>query len=403
MLIVNPSAPEFRADPFSVYAQMREHDPVHWCERLGGWMVTRYGDVKLVLGDSRFSADRISPFMAALPESGREAYARLGASLSHWIVFNDPPRHTRLRSLQNKAFAPQRMAEMRPRVERIVGKIFDSLRGRTELDFIAEVAYPLPVIVIASLLGVPTDDIDQFKVWSDELALFIGNATGATNKWERAQRSLIAMEEYFERLIEKRRGDPQDDLLSVMIRAEETGDRLTREELVTNALGLLFAGHETTTNLLGNGLLSLLCHPGQLDWLRRNPDRIPEAIEELLRYDGPVGAIVRIAKEDVELEGRTIQRGQRVFAMINAANRDPLQFRDPDSLDLRRESNAHITFGHGIHYCIGAPLARLEGQALFSSLLRRFKTISLAADSLDWSDTLVLRGLKSLPIRVEQG
>ncbi len=396
----DPSSSEFQANPFPAYARLREHDPVHWCERLGGWVATAYRDVKFILGDARFSADRITPFMNGLSTARREAYARLGSSLSHWIVFNDPPRHTRLRGLQNKAFVPQRMTEFRPRVEQIVLDILNTLRGREMIDFIADVAYPLPVTVMAMLLGVPTNDLDQFKFWSDELALFIGSATSAPDKWDRAQRSLIAMEEYFARLIEVRRANPQDDLLTTLIRAEEEGDRLTSAELLTNALGLLFAGHETTTNLLGNGLLSLLRHPEQLDWIRRSPQRTPEAVEELLRYDGPVGAIVRIAKEDVEIRHRTIQSGQRVFAMINAANRDPRQFRDPDVLDLKRDDNLHITFGHGIHYCVGAPLARLEGALLFEEFLRRFPRFEIVPAELQWRNTLVLRGLRSLPLQM---
>lgn len=400
MLNFDPTSAEFQSNPFPTYARLREEDPLHWSEKLGGWVATGYRDVKFVLGDARFSADRITPFMNGLSPTRREAYARLGSSLSHWIVFNDPPRHTRLRGLQNKAFAPQRMAELRPRVEQIVREILDSLRGRAKIDFIADVAYPLPVTVMAMLLGVPTRDLDQFKFWSDELALFIGSATSAPDKWERAQSSLIAMEEYFTPLIEARRANPQDDLLTTIVRAEDSGARWTPQELLTNTLGLLFAGHETTTNLLGNGLFSLLRHPDQLDWLRQNPARIPEAIEELLRYDGPVGAIVRIAKEDVAIGDRTMISGQRVFAMINAANRDPLQFRNSDLLDLKREDNTHITFGHGIHYCVGAPLARLEGVLLFEELLSRYPTLEIGSAELKWSNTLVLRGLKSLPLRM---
>lgn len=377
---------------------LREADPVHWCEELRGWVLTRHHDVKLVLGDPRFSADRIGPFLSGLSPERRERYRRLGSSLSHWVVFNDPPRHGRLRSLQSPAFAPPRMAEARPLVERIVEDLLDRIEGKQRIDFVAEVAYPLPVLVIALLLGVPTEDIDRFRVWSDEMALFIGSATGAPDKWDRAQAGLAAMEDYFVRLVEKRRGDPRNDLLTALIHAEEDGDRLSREELLTNALGLLFAGHETTTNLLGNGLLSLLRAPDRIDWLREDPERVADALEELLRYDGPVGAIVRVAREEVELEGRRILPGRRVFAMINAANRDPLRFPEPDRLDLARRPNPHLAFGHGIHYCLGAPLARLEGEILFRALLRRFPRIALADGPLEWRDSLVLRGLKSLPI-----
>ncbi|MBI1784789.1 cytochrome P450 [Candidatus Sumerlaeota bacterium] len=394
----DPTLPSFRADPFPMFIRLREEDPVHWSAILGGWVLTRYAEVKAVLGDASFSADRISPFMANLSAMMRERFRPLGESLGQWVVFTDPPRHTRLRSLQNKAFSPPRIQKLRPRVREIAAELIAPMAARSAMDLIADFAYPLPVTVIAEMVGVPRGDLDRFKVWSDELALFVGSAMGTPGKWDRAQRSLIEMEDYFRGLIAARRAEPRDDILSALIAAEEDGDKLSAEELLTNAIGLVFAGHETTTNLIGNGILTLLKFPEALEELRLHPERIAPAVEELLRYDGPVGAIVRIARRDAEIGGKTVRRGERVFVMLNAANRDPEQFADPDRLDFGRKENAHLTFGYGVHYCLGAPLARLEGQLALEALLSAFPSFRLGGEPLCWRDSLVLRGVERLPI-----
>jgi len=266
------------------------------------------------------------------------------------------------------------------------------------MDVIHDLAYPLPLTVIADLIGVPREECNRFKSWSDELATFIGSALASPDKYERACRSLREMSEYFRHLVTARRAAPRDDIASALIAARERGDTLSDDELIATCILLLFAGHETTTNLIGNGVLALLRAPDQARAWREDPSLTPTAVEELLRYDGPSQAMVRIASADLAIDGRRIRRGDRIFTMINAANRDPRQFTDPDRLDIRREDNRHIAFGYGIHFCIGAPLARLEGQIAIPALLRQLPDLELRTDALDWLDSLVFRGVKSLPV-----
>lgn len=396
----DPADRAFAADPFPLFARLRSSDPLHWSDKLGGWLLTRYDDVKLVCSDRRFSADRIGPFFRRL-DNGRHPYQQLARLLDGWAVFTDPPRHTRLRGLLNRAFTPSVVEGLRPQIERLVDELITAATAsKSTVDLIAELAYPLPAQVIMLLLGVPPTSLEQFKHWSDELALFVGSASQATDKYARAERAIGEMGDYFRDLVAEHQRQPRADLLGELVAVRDAGDRLSDDELISTAILLLFAGHETTTNLIGNGMLSLLRHPEAWRQLRDDPALIPSAVEELLRYDGPTGAVVRIAWEDVQLGNRTIGAGQRVFAMVNAANRDGEQFPLPDALDLARTNNRHLAFGHGIHFCLGAPLARLEGQAAFAAMTRRWPRVELAAGSLTWSDSLVLRGVKSLPLRV---
>jgi hypothetical protein len=315
-----------------------------------------------------------------------------------WAVFTDPPAHTRLRGLMNKAFTPRAVERVRPRIQEIVDELIDRVCHLGRMDVIRDVASPLPVTVIAEMLGVPKEDRERLKTWSDELALFIGSALATPDKYERAGHSIMELSEYFRSLIAARRAHAHDDMLSALIAAEERDAVLSEDELVATCVLLLFAGHETTTNLIGNGLLGLLRDPDQLEVLRAEPSLAPLAVEELLRYDGPTPAMVRVAAEDMKIGDKRIKRGDRIFAIINAANRDPAQFADPDRLDLRREPNRHIAFGFGIHFCIGAPLARLEGQIAFATLLRRLSDLELLTTAPEWLDSVVFRGVKSLPV-----
>lgn len=397
-LAYDPRRADVIADPYPVFHRLQAEDPVHRSEVLGGWVLTRYADVKTALNDARLSSDRITPFLRHKAGGESTGLAELGRLIGLWAVFTDPPTHTRLRSLMNTAFTTRAVERLRPRIAEIVASLLDRAAPRGTMDVIRDFAYPLPITVIAEMIGVPPEDREPFKAWSDELAQFIGSALGTPDKYERAARSLTAMAEYFRRMIPARRAQPCEDIMSALIAAEERGNGLSEDELVATCILLLFAGHETTTNLLGNAVLALLRHPRELRRLRDDPAVIQPAVEELLRYDGPTGAMVRVAAEAVTIDGRTIARGDRVFTMINAANRDPAQFTDPDRLDLGRENNRHIAFGYGIHFCIGAPLARLEAQIALPALLRRFPDLRLAGGDPPWLPSLVFRGMTSLPV-----
>ena len=396
----DPSDPALVADPYPVLQQLQDDDPVHWSDPLNGWVLTRYDDVRAALNDPRLSADRITPFLDHLPADERAALAHVGAMLGRWAVFVDPPLHTRLRSLMNKAFTTSALTALRPRITTIVEKLLDEFIASGDPDFIAGFAYPLPATVIAGMVGVPDSDLDLFKSWSDDLATFVGSAQATPDKRELAERSAADMTEYFGQIIAYRRRHPVADqaIIDHMIAAREGDDTLSEAELVANAVLLLFAGHETTTNLFGNGLLALLRHPDQFALLAADPTLTTGAVEEILRYDGPIGTITRVALEDAVFSGRTIQAGDRVFSMIHAANRDPRQFDDPHRFDIRRRDNRHIVFGYGIHFCLGAPLARMEGEIGLPALVGKLRDIELLDANPPWHDSLVLRGVKNLPI-----
>ncbi len=396
--VYDPRDPETRADPFPLYRRLRERDPVHWSEPLKGWVLTRYADVRAVLNDGDFSADRITPFADHLTAGKQAALARFGRALGRWAVFLDPPDHTRIRGTMNRAFTARAVDRMAPAVAGIVEGLLDRVAPAGDMDVIADFAYPLPVAVIGHMLGVPQTDLWRLKKWSDELATVVGTAQNTPDKHERAARSWREMSAYFADLIADRRRNPGDDVLSDLIAARDEG-ALDDQELLSNAILLLFAGHETTTNLIGNGLLALLRHPEALAALRRDPGLVDSAVEELLRYDGPAQAVTRIARVDKTLGDRRIRAGDRVFVMINAANRDPAEFESPDRLDLARRPNRHLAFGYGIHFCLGAPLARLEARTALSALLRRMPDLALAAERPEWIDSLVFRGLRALPVR----
>jgi cytochrome P450 len=394
----DPRQPEVIADPYPLFHRLQAEDPVHWSDVLGGWVLTRYADVRAALNDPRLSSDRITPFLRHHGDSGRGGLGELGQIVGLWAVFTDPPKHTRLRALMNTAFTTRAVERLRPRIEAIVEGLLAAVRERGTMDVIRDFAYPLPITVIAEMIGVAPEDREPFKAWSDELAQFIGSALGQPDKYERAARSLGAMADYFRRMIAARRAQPRDDLVSALIAAEERGDVLSEDELVATCILLLFAGHETTTNLIGNAVLALLRHPDQARALREGTAAVQPAVEECVRYDGPTQAMVRIAREDVEIGDRVVKQGQRVFTMINAANRDPAQFADPDRLDLRRANNRHIAFGYGIHFCIGAPLARLEAQIALPALLARLPALRATDTEPPWLESLVFRGMTALPV-----
>ena len=397
-----PHAPEFLRDPFPVYRRMRAQDPVHWSPRLKAWVLTRYDDVKAVCLDKEMSSDRLRPFFASLP--GAEA-ARIGEIiryLTHWMVFRDPPEHTRLRRLASKVFNLQSMNAMRPAAEALVEWLLARIGDRRQVDFVADFAGPLPALVIMAMLGVPREELAKVKRLSDDMALFIGSSRMSPEKYDIAERATKELAGFFIEMIQERRRKPAKDLLSELAGLEDGGDRLTEDELVATCILLLFAGHETTTNHIANGLLSLLRFPREFDLLKENPDLAPRAIEELLRYDGPSGAQVRVVKVEQALRGKRLRPGERVFIMLNAANRDPEAYEQPDRLHLARGGPAHLTFGFGMHICLGFPLARMEGQVALPAVLRHWRDIALAVpeERIEWLNSMVFRGMKSLPLTV---
>ena len=398
----DPKDPATIADPFPVLRRLQDEDPVHWCPALAGWIVTRYEDCRLVLNDSRFSAARLQPFFDHLSPEQRAKVGEIEASVGLWAVFQDPPDHTRLRRLLNRGFTSRAIERMVPRIAEIVDDLLDQAAERGTMDFIADFAYPLPASVVMDMLGVPLGDLDHFKVWSDNLALFVGSAQITPDKYDKAEQATREMGAYFRDLVAERRRRPRLDLISELIAAEEAGNALSEDELVASAVLLLFAGHETTTNMLGTGLLHLIQNPEQLARLRADPEYAETAVEEVLRFDGPIYAMVRVTNDAVVLHERTIAKGDRIFAMLNAANRDPRVFDDPDRFDIMREPNRQMAFGYGIHFCLGAPLARLEGRIALPRVLDRLGQITIATNHLEWSDSLVLRGLKRLPIEFSQ-
>jgi hypothetical protein len=399
------SNPATNANPFPEFARLRAEDPVHWSPAMKAWIVTRHADVKQVaLNNRQISADRLTPFFKTNPEYRQGSIESLVRYLNHWMVFRDPPDHTRLRRLFNKAFTPTSVENLRPNIEDIVVHLIDGMeakarRGET-VDYIADFAYPLPASVIMDLLGVPRADLERVKVWSDDIALFIGTAQVAGNKYLRAESGAKAMSDYFRVLVEDRTARPRDDMISHLVLARDDRDALSTDEIIGTAILLLFAGHETTSNLIGNGFFYSMKHREEWERLIAEPSLASTAVEEFLRYDGPSGALARVASADLEMNGKAIREGQRVFAFVNAANRDPEAFDDAERFDIGRVQNPHLTFGHGIHFCLGAPLARLEAQIAAVRLTERLPHIRLSGSEPEWHDSLILRGVKRLPVKL---
>jgi hypothetical protein len=315
------------------------------------------------------------------------------------MLTSDPPQHTRLRKLVSKAFTARAVEDLRPRIAGIVAGLLAEIRRRGKADLVASLAYPLPVIVIAEMLGVPPEERERFKRWSDDVAATLSGPFASAEAIDRGATAVQELASYLREIIAQRRRQPRADLISALIAAEEQGQVLSEDEILSTSMLLLIAGNETTTNLIGNGVLALLRHPDQLQRLRDDPSLIRSAVEELLRYAGPVQGTARVATEDVEIGGRRIAAGQLVFALLAAANRDPAQFANPDHLDIGRQPNPHVAFGDGIHFCLGAPLARAEAQEAISGLLQQFPALALDGEP-EWGGTFVIRGVRSLPIRV---
>jgi len=394
------TAPDFINNPYPVYARLRNTAPVYWSPAWNAWLVTRYADVVAASRDyAHFSsAGRVSTILAHFPEADRQQVKPLEQNFAGGLINSDPPDHTRLRLLINKAFSPRVVENLRARVEAIVTTLLNGLEAGGRMDAIRDLAYPLPAIVIAEMLGVPPEDRDQFKRWADQTAAFQGTGRAELEATLKSQQSLLALREYLDALAEDRRQRPRDDLLSALVAVEAEGQRLRKEELLSTCVTLMIAGHETTTGLIGHGLLALLQNPEQQQWLRNHPEQIMPAIEEFLRFDSPIQRNTRRVVEDYEFGGQPLRKGQLVLLMLGAANRDPEQFADPDRLDLQRANNRHVAFGYGIHFCVGAPLARLEAPIAINTLLSRYPDLRAEPAALAWQPRGIFRYLLSLPV-----
>lgn len=393
--IYDPTDPATIADPYPALARLRAEAPVAWSDRLNAWLLTRYDDCLAAQRDRRFSAERMAAYFQGLDPARRRQLQQSEGALGRWAVFLDPPGHTRIRAHLNGRFTTAALGAMAPRIVRRIDALLEPALDGGSMDFVADFAYPLPAGVIMEILGAPLDRLDDFQRWSHDLALFVGSSQTAPDKHLRAEAAIAGLDGTFRGLLNDRRRRPADDLISELAASPGLSD----DDLVANCILLLFAGHETTTGLLANGLMRLIDHPGQQDLLRREPARAEAAVEEMLRFDSPAPAVSRVAAEDMEIRGRRIRAGERVFLMLNAANRDPEAFADPERFDIARREGRQIAFGFGIHFCVGAPLARLEAALAFPRLLAAMRDIGIATDRLDWRDGVSLRGTVSMPIR----
>jgi hypothetical protein len=392
--------PDVLADPYPLYRALRENDPVHWDPFLHAWVVTGYHDVVTVL--HRYTAAR-TPTPEQLSAMGCSELNSIAQVMVKQMLFMDGAAHARLRGLSAFAFTPARVERLRDHVQDITDRLLDRMEGASTADIISQFAEPLPAIVTAEMLGVPTSDHPQLKEWSAAFAEMLGNFQ---HNPDRAARVVGAVEEmtlYFRAAIRDLQQHPSEGLIHSLMTAELDGGRLSEEEVIANCIVIMVGGQETTTNLIGNGMLTLARHPEKMQWLREHPEKIQPAVEELLRYESPSQHTARLAPADVVLGGKEIKNRQAVIAVMAAANRDPERFPDPDTLDLERTDNRHLAFGWAAHFCFGAPLARIEGQIAFTSLLKRFPALSIASEhQLIWRENLGLRGLKALPMQLQK-
>jgi len=393
---------EFARDPYPTLRRLREGDPVYWSDALGGWLLTRYDDVLVTFKDvAHFSNEgRLAKAVEYLPDDVR---ARFTAFEDHYrtkgLLHSDPPDHTRLRRLVRDPFSPRAVEQLRPRIQAIVDDLLDRVQAAGTMDAIHDLAVPLPATIIAEIFGVPQEESPLFIGWSDDVLAFQGQNRPNVEWLARAQRAIVELRAYLGALIQQRREEPSDDLLSSLVAPGPDGDRLSQDELINTSVTLLVAGHETTRSLIGNGLYLLLADPSRWQRLREEPGLLKTAIEETLRFESPIARQPRRMQEPTVLGGKDIRRGEMVFQMLNAANRDPERFPHPEELDLDRSADRHIAFGNGIHFCLGASLARLEGQVAFASLLERMPDIRLLDRIPDWAlDKQNSRLLSSLPV-----
>jgi cytochrome P450 len=391
---------EILRDPYPTYRRFLEDDQILHSVPYGGggWAVFRHAACSSLIRDSRLSARRIGASFLALPPERRAEFGEFARLLKVWLLFIDAPEHSRLRKLMNKGFSPAVVEGLRPQIEAIVDRMLETMRHASEADVMREIAYPLPVRIIAEMFGVQEPLHERFIRWSDAVAMFLGNPNRTVEQTHAAQEAVLALREFFRETVAVRRQHKGSDLISLLLDIKEDGEVLTEEEIYAQCLMLLGAGHETTRNLIGNGMYTLLRHPEQMADLRKNPELIRSAVEELLRYESPIQFVGRVAKEDMEICDVRLRQGQRIVFILGAANRDPQRFKDPDHLDLNRLPNPHLAFGAGEHFCIGNQLARLEGQITILRMVQRFPWMRLATQSLEWAPNYGFRGLKALPV-----
>jgi cytochrome P450 len=392
---------EIHQDPYPTYARLHQEGPLHYIDvgsKWAVWSMVGHADCASIAKDPRLSAKRAKQMLLSLPISRQSEFSELARMLGLWLIFMDPPEHTRLRKLLNKGFSAAAVEGLRPQVETIVDQMLKPLQRGSEIDLLREFANPMPVRIILEMLGIPHELKDTFVDWSRAIAVFRGNPNRTVDEARAAQGALIELTEFFRKTVAERRRNKGSDLISLLIDIEEEGEVLTEEELYAQCIALLFAGHETTRNLIGNGMYTLLRNPAQTAELREKPEMIRSAVEELLRFESPVQFTARVLKEDMEICGQEIRKGWTVLCMLGAANRDPKQFKDPDKLDLKRLNNQHLAFSAGLHFCIGAQLARLEGQVALMNLVQRFPQMQLTGSHPEWAATFGFRGLKSLSV-----
>lgn len=398
-LVFDPRDPDVIQRPLETLLRLQAEDPVHWSPLLKGWVLTRHDDVKAVQMNSGVTSDRLTPFFDSQQGEERAKLADLIRYLNTWVVFKDPPDHTRLRTLLNKVVTPAVMRDLEAGIAELADGLLDRIaaRGDGRFECISEFANPLPASVIMDLLGIPREDMEALRDWSMQLQPFLGNATSTGDKYETGRAGIVAMADYFRAAAEDRKARPRGDVISHFVMLQQTG-QISEEELIGSCILFLFAGHETTTNLIGNGIRALLQNPEQKAKLIADPSLAANAVEEMLRFEGPTGAVVRVVKEPFEMRGKQLRKGDRVYAMVNAANHDPEVFENAAKFDITRSPNRHLTFNHGIHFCLGAPLARAEGRIAITRLFARFPNVALASDTAEYMDTLTMRGVREMPM-----
>jgi cytochrome P450 len=392
-------SPEFQRDPYPTYRRCLAGPPLQPLEgRPGVWLLFGYEACAKVMRDARLSAVRPPSFLVTVTGEALREFDDLVDHMGRWLLLTDAPRHSELRKLMNRGFTPVVVERLRHKVEAIIDRLLDDMQDRERIDLIKDFAYPLPVRVICELLGLPEEVHDRCVVLSNDIALWMGDLRRTPERARLAQHAIRELEGYFSETIRQRRGAPKEDLLSLLLNAANEAGVMSEEELYAQCVMLLFGGHETTRNLIGNGIYTLLKHPGVYEELRNDESLLPAAVEELLRYESPVQAFGRVVKTDLELEGRQLPAGSGITFMIGAAHRDPRQYPDPDRLELRRPHNRHLAFGGDAHVCLGSTLARLEGQLSIGAVARRFPALRLLDEDPDWGPNFAFRGLNTLRV-----
>ena len=396
---------DHRKDPHATYAWLRSEHPVYWNEALNGWVLTRYEDVNTIARSRDVSVEKIVPHMDGREGADRQSMVGIADVLNRWALFRDAPAHGRLRRPLNRVMRRSEMNRIRPSLLQVIHNHIDAVAPAGQMELIADLAFPVPASAIGAMLGVPAEDTPKLRRWSVDLGTFVLIMPSVTDRYERANAALGEMLNYFLGLVEHYRKNPGRSGISTLLEYAVPGtpEALSDEDIAAAAMLLLFAGHETTTNLITNGMYALLRNPAEMARFSTKPEAIESAVEEFLRFESPAQMIVRIALKDLAVGGETIRKGERIYAVLQAANRDPDHFADPDRLDIGRDNVDHMAFGHGLHFCVGAPLARMVSQATFEALFSRLTDFQLTGhDDPDWHDALVVRAMKALPVSFRQ-